>query len=469
MRLRSLQIALVVGISALPLSTAADTVSNAVRATSVPSSQQIAYLGVMGEVPRPGVYSTSARLTLAELVAKAGGVTRGASGSARVFRGGRLAVLVFLGSGTSTSLFPGDLVVIERRNPDRGTVSRRHTGAANSPEVQIAFLNLIDRPVVLKMIAEIATVSHIVELLGQRTDLAAKVRVIPPAGSVVRDSGSNAALSRPLESGTVLVFSGCSIRSELLPALGEPIGEKVVVEGQGARPPAVAQEPASQGIETRPSHSVANVQPVPTAFIGKCVPNLAPPPLVACDSAGATEERFCEGAANQCPSCSISMKCGKLPKTAELDGHTSPSARTTPTARLARRYRIIDPESAKSEGGLFFYTILSVVAALAVLAMFMTLASMVRRSFEPAVLISRLRNVRNIGKGRGPAAVASTIILPHPLPDGVAGFGQPVRIDASQPLTRLGIDLAIVERFTSTSRKTAGIRLPENSDRRKTA
>jgi hypothetical protein len=52
---------------------------------------------------------------LAQLVRSAGGITRDADGNARVFRGARLAERLFVASSESAILYPGDLILIDRR------------------------------------------------------------------------------------------------------------------------------------------------------------------------------------------------------------------------------------------------------------------------------------------------------------------------------------------------------------------
>src|ERR1700733_10429699 len=73
------------------------------------------YFGILGEVTCPGVYELPGDCTFGQLLRRAGGVTRDATGNTRVFRGGRVAQQLFVASSDAVALSPGDLIVIERR------------------------------------------------------------------------------------------------------------------------------------------------------------------------------------------------------------------------------------------------------------------------------------------------------------------------------------------------------------------
>src|SRR5579863_614674 len=162
MRLPTLFTALALWAILLPPAHAWDATEGPVLPSLPPDvSPSECYFGVMGEVGRPGVYETRGDLTLVELIKRAGGITRDAEPAARVFRRGRLAEQVFLGSDGSTRLLAGDLVVVERRES-----SPRAILPPTMPAVQLAFLNLIDRPVVVKMSSDRATLAQIVAALG---------------------------------------------------------------------------------------------------------------------------------------------------------------------------------------------------------------------------------------------------------------------------------------------------------------
>jgi hypothetical protein len=157
------------------------------------TATQPACFGILGEVARPGVYQLPAHCTFGQLVQYAGGVTCDANGNARVFRGARVAQQLFVASSASETLYPGDLIVIERSAMTAATSHARPRYAAGgsmasraavprAAEVQIGFLNLIDRPVVVKMLREQASPARIGELLRQPAELIENVRIVGPSG-----------------------------------------------------------------------------------------------------------------------------------------------------------------------------------------------------------------------------------------------------------------------------------------------
>ena len=188
------------------------------------------YFGVMGEVARPGTYSARGVWTLAELIKKAGGITPQANKTVRIFRGGVLIEQVFLGIGESPPLSPNDLIVVGTTNPASPHIAPaepdQDSDAPAVSAVQLAFVNLLDRPVIVKMPSEQATLPRIVDALGQPAECAANLRVFPPLGGSPREAESADEKSRPLESGTVLVFPTASIHADVLPVFPTPIVEK---------------------------------------------------------------------------------------------------------------------------------------------------------------------------------------------------------------------------------------------------
>src|SRR5580704_7596770 len=137
LRVYSARLALIAGLC-LP--------SDASRAAGPTPAARPAYFAILGEVASPGVYELPAGCTLGQFVRYAGGVTRDADGNARVFRGARLAERLFVASSEPAILYPGDLIVIDRRATGQSAnKSTRHS------QVQIGILNLIERPVVMSV------------------------------------------------------------------------------------------------------------------------------------------------------------------------------------------------------------------------------------------------------------------------------------------------------------------------------
>jgi len=169
-------------------------------------------------VASPGVYELPTGCTLGQFVRCAGGITRDADGNARVFRGARLAERLFVASSESAMLYPGDLILIDRR-----ATGQSASKFSSHSEVQIGFLNLIDRPVVMKMPGDQASLARIVEFLRQPPELVDQIQIVgrsPKNGRRSADPERDAAL---LASGTVLIFPKRSVRLASVPRLPDPI------------------------------------------------------------------------------------------------------------------------------------------------------------------------------------------------------------------------------------------------------
>uniref|UniRef100_A0A7C2P7G9 Soluble ligand binding domain-containing protein n=1 Tax=Schlesneria paludicola TaxID=360056 RepID=A0A7C2P7G9_9PLAN len=174
--------------------------------------------GILGDVARPGVYSTSAReVTLQDLVQHSGGITAQASPTVRVVRQGRPAhSLLFSPTGRDV-LQPRDVVVVD---------SASHHTSANA--TWLCLVGVIDRPVVVPVRPELAQLTTIVRsMLDQSEELAKAVRVVPPPRTTP--------LTRQdafLPSGTVLVFDQGLLVTKNLPAFPETIAMEAPLPAQ---------------------------------------------------------------------------------------------------------------------------------------------------------------------------------------------------------------------------------------------
>jgi hypothetical protein len=289
MRLRLLLIALVVWTASVGASAAAEPPAGLIVPASAPSaSTRPIYFGAMGEVARPGVYTATADWTLTELIKRAGGITPEANKTVRVFRGGLLAEQLFLGSGEAPTLLPNDVIVVggggsTERTPRVAEASRQPNSQLAVSAIQIAFLNLIERPVVVKMSRDQATLARIVELLGQPADCMAEVRVFAPLGAGPASSDANGEANRPLDSGTVLCFSLSSIHPGRLPALPEPVTEASPSAAEPATLRGVSSgNPASAQI--LPKEPTNAPQPQPAVRGVAAVATSSAPPVVSNDA-----------------------------------------------------------------------------------------------------------------------------------------------------------------------------------------
>ena len=439
MRLRPLVIALVVWTASPCASIAAETASappSTASSTVVPpspgsSANEVArtvYFGVMGEVARPGTYAASSVWNLAQLIKEAGGITPRADKTVRIFRGGVLTEQVFLGSGEAPPLLANDLIVVGAASfpaihATNTGASRESSQKAAASGVQLGFINLIERPVIVKMPADQATLGRIVELLGQPTDCAANIRVFAPPGSGPRELDSIEPATQRLDSGTVLVFAASSIRAASLPALPAPIA---------MRSPAVPAAIVAQPPEFKTAQSqVADTKPSDTRHVLVT----AELPTVRDTAAHPPGDR--------------NLKTLDIAPHIEWDHAGHPMIESADAAQAA----VVRPLAATATGEAHneihsgrMVAIMAGMSALAGLAMLLTIVSIVQRWFESGKLHVRRQSGTNSTRSKALNGPPSAPI--RPIPAGL--FRRPIRIDASQPFTRLSVDLAAIERATQS-------------------
>ncbi len=241
------------------------------------------YVGLLGQVARPGVYEiTGGRETLGDLIEKIGGLAKDASGQLRVIRNGRPGQSTSYAAAAYFELLPGDLVIADAQfSRSSGTVrngaySSAQSGVAARPasagSVQIGFVNLLDRPVVLKLRSEHANVPAILAMMRQDRELASAVKVVLPSGQSQRSQGQQRP-DTPLPSETVLIFPRNAVISERLDNLPEPtMLNKDQSKDDDAQPPRTPPAHISPDVTQRHSPSqmpntesaVTEVPPPPT-------------------------------------------------------------------------------------------------------------------------------------------------------------------------------------------------------------
>jgi hypothetical protein len=243
------------------------------------------YVGFLGQVTRPGVYEIEGRgVRLADLLSEIGGLARDASGQFRIIRQGRPGLMTSYAGAAQFELMAGDLVIADAQYVSPAS----NPNAAAATSVQIGFVNLIERPVVLKLRREHASLVEILALMRQDESLASQVKIITPANQ--RSAGSMQ-LGTPLPSETVLIFPLNAVRAARLAPLPEPFKLKRDGEDATSQPqptpranisPDVSQLPRSQ-----PSVGAwQDSQPLPQAARAVSQPSRepdvieAPPPPV---------------------------------------------------------------------------------------------------------------------------------------------------------------------------------------------
>jgi hypothetical protein len=157
------------------------------------------YAGILGEIAKPGVYRLEANgLSLQNVIRRAGGLTDEASGTIRIVRQDRIVESFFFNPQANIALLAGDLLVIESKRTQaavsklyetdprlRAMYAQPSSGdrvdkPSSGSGVQVAFVNVLERPVIVKLKYENARVGHVVQMLDQPIELAQAVRVIGP-------------------------------------------------------------------------------------------------------------------------------------------------------------------------------------------------------------------------------------------------------------------------------------------------
>jgi hypothetical protein len=396
--------------------------------TVPPPADRVACFGILGEVARPGVYQLPSACTFGELVRQAGGVTRNANGNARVFRGARLAQQLFVAASDAQLLRPSDMIVLERGGTAQSTIEPMAKASAQSPgrsrepsavqsDVQIGIINLIDRPVVLKLPAEQASLARIVESLRQPPDLIDSIRVVGPAPDVRATANAGS-----LRSGTVLIFPS-------------HVGSRV----------AGVESLRFASSERTPGGSLRSTLATPSVSLPLLPDLITASPHAPFGEPSPTDTHRAEISsvtvvAPTAPRSSTYFRLASAPRLTEKDL----SQRRTDSRNAAARvppFRNVSPEVAerwrreeedRAEGRAYFS--FAVLGGIAVWAILVTVGSMGRRGVERwrAGAASRLQ--------------ASLALAPTPEFSLGKRPHRPLRIDVNQPQTRLALDLAIFER-----------------------
>jgi SLBB domain len=425
MRLWPLVIALAGWTALQGLSIAAETPAGPAEQSALTPGPHPHYFAVMGEVAHPGTYAAPGPWTLAELVKRAGGVTLRANRTVRIYRGGVPTGQVYLESGADPALLPGDLVVVARSTtvPQivAGNSSQQAIEAANVLAVQIGFVNLIDRPVIVKMPSDQATLSRIVELLGQSSDCISRIRVFNPLGVRQDESETSDQPAPRWESGSVLVFSPSSIRMASLPALPAPIG----VAPPPAPPASANQLPefkVTQG--DSPNRTSALAQPAQHKV------HLT----IETDDSERPAANKIDGMLNIAPHVDEETGIRLFPNRDIMKD----AGASSPIIVRNQSDEPIDPRPGRT------VAIMAAMSAVAGAAMLLTIISIVQRWLQ-----SGKPPFQGLWNGTAKAASRSSrAAIPIP-PISTSNLARrPLRIDAGQPITRLSVDLAAIERVT---------------------
>ncbi|MEZ5940060.1 MAG: hypothetical protein R3C18_01630 [Planctomycetaceae bacterium] len=208
------------------------------------------YFVVVGGVKRSGVYiSDEAKVSVNTLIQAAGGLKTESPVPVRILSGQRPPIQVFYNGDVDETVRPGEILVVTEASTTPG-----NSRAARI--VPVVCLGLIDRPVVLPLMEEIANLPALVLNLGQRPEIVASAKKIDPAG---RSSSEN------LSSGTVIIFDPNTI-------------DHIQLKLADEFPPAVSLKAAlSSGVAT-PESSTSVDSVVPGLPPGVTVREFSPSP-----------------------------------------------------------------------------------------------------------------------------------------------------------------------------------------------
>ncbi len=258
-----------------------------------PQNSQDIQVGILGEIAAPGVYRVdAASLSVQALVRRAGGLTEEASLSIRIVRQERVVQNLFFSPQADSPLMPGDVLIVESKRAlsamSKVLDGRRPASpvvpAANSPAdptgVQVAYVNVLDAPVVVKLHLDDARLERVVQMLGQPIELTGAVKVIDPqkASHTVAQVASG---TLRLTDGSVLIFPKGSINHSRLPALPKPHASEIVT---GALPSMIGG-PFGQAPELRSVGQMAPLISLPnrdstSALNTVAAPVIAPPSTI---------------------------------------------------------------------------------------------------------------------------------------------------------------------------------------------
>jgi len=191
--------------------------------------QRTAVIGLLGEFVQCAAYEVAnPEHDLDKLISQAHGLTPQFSGTIRVIRDGRISQDLLYSKHTKFSLMDGDVLIALPMPTNVVNVSTQRNGAPgnqqqNSPElIQIAILNLLDRPVVFGVPLEMADLAGILHSLRQPLEkypqIAQSIKVIHPERNRNYSNFKTNQLTSKFASGTVLVLnSHKSIDLSLVP------------------------------------------------------------------------------------------------------------------------------------------------------------------------------------------------------------------------------------------------------------
>lgn len=181
---------------------------------------QTAVIGLLGEFSHCAAYQVANQdLVLNQVIPRAGGLTENSSGIIRIIRNGRISQDLFYSPETAFPLMHGDILIAMKSPANLINESFNNQRNANngsqqqsSPElIQVAIVNLLERPVVFGVQPEIADLAGILRCLRQPVEkyskIANSIKVISSQRVNRNINFKTKKLTTKLSSATVLVLN----------------------------------------------------------------------------------------------------------------------------------------------------------------------------------------------------------------------------------------------------------------------
>jgi SLBB domain len=364
---------------------------------------------VMGEVAAAGVYASQAEhLVLEDLIQQAGGLTPRANRGVRVIRGSRAILNTRSNEGLRFRLLPGDVVIAMSDDSQAIQIAPRGTPVVADAEtpVQVALVNLIGRPVVLKLRPRHANLITLLRLLGQHPNVARFVRII---GS--RDPSK-------LRAGSVLVFDRRVIDPRRIPSLPGVVAPRPPRAKETVVRAASTSNSTSQGEIRRVQGTDDDARKV-TNSSGRVLTTVPPPPFPSAGTDGVAGSGSADGLRTAARSADVE-KPDLRPQPP-----MPPAEKPTVDGDLVRKADREESAADESKASIDFVTlVIGVFALLGVLSAAGLLISMGRRAIwgqaraarSPARLRSRLERLLH--------NEFEIVVEPMTLPSGQSFFGR---------------------------------------------
>lgn len=183
------------------------------------------YYGVIGHIGKQGVFEFLAPCAnLAELIERTGGLLKSATGNLKIVHSDGSEDRTFYSLHSQQKLLPNDILIVEGiADNSRHERQENQDESRTTKRIRIGLINMIDRPVVLKIRTDLATLDRLLGYLNQPPELAKTLQIVRPAGSPSR---KNEEANPLLTEGSIVVFAPGSVTASSLPfhAAFEPAG-----------------------------------------------------------------------------------------------------------------------------------------------------------------------------------------------------------------------------------------------------